>query len=109
MINIVLFIVMIMSTQKKINRTEFIDELADKLGSSKAHAEKFLNEFIDLVTQKLTADYHVNLTGFGQYRVTNRRARTGVNPKTGQKMSIGSSKSVRFKPGKTLKELIRTK
>jgi DNA-binding protein HU-beta len=93
--------------QKKLNRTEFIEELSIKLGVSKSQVEKFMNGFIDLVTEKLTSGFDVNLTGFGLFRVTTRQARQGINPKTGQKMSIPASKSVGFKVGKTLKEAVR--
>jgi DNA-binding protein HU-beta len=96
-----------MSTSKKINRTEFIEELALKLGIAKAQVEKFLNAFIDLITDKLVEGYDINLTGFGMFRTTKRQAREGVNPKTGVKMKIAASKSVGFKAGKTLKEAVR--
>lgn len=96
-----------MSMQKKVNRTEFIEELALKLGVSKSQVEKYMNGFVDLITEKLTSGYDVNLTGFGIFRVTKRQSRVGINPKTGQKMNIAASKSVGFKVGKTLKEAVR--
>jgi DNA-binding protein HU-alpha len=49
----------------------------------------------------------VNLTGFGMFKISRRKARDGINPKTGQKMRIPASKSVGFKAGKTIKEAIR--
>lgn len=97
----------IMSIQKKLNRTEFIEELSSNLGVSKSQVEKFLNGFIDLVTEKLTSGFSVNLTGFGLFKVVTRQPRIGINPKTGQKMDIPASKSVGFKVGKTLKEAVK--
>jgi DNA-binding protein HU-beta len=97
----------VMSMQKKLNRTEFVEELAIKLGVSKSQVEKFLNGYIDLVTEKLCAGFEVNITGFGLFRVAHRQSRVGINPKTGQKMNIPASKSVGFKVGKTLKEAVR--
>jgi DNA-binding protein HU-beta len=93
--------------QKKLNRTEFIEELAVKLGVSKSQVEKFVNGFMELITEKLISGIEVNLTGFGLFRVTTRQARVGINPKSGQKMDIPASKSVGFKVGKTLKEAVR--
>jgi len=101
------YLIFAMATPQKINRTEFIDELANKLGLSKSQVEKMLVGFIDVVTEKLISGYEINLTGFGIFRVTQRQARDGINPKTGAKMKIAASKSVGFKAGKTLKEAVR--
>lgn len=92
---------------KKVNRTELIEALAEKLGSSKAQAEKFLNGFVDVVTEKLSNGYDVNITGFGSFRVVTRAARKGVNPKTREPMQIPASTSVSYKVGKTLREAVR--
>jgi DNA-binding protein HU-beta len=91
----------------KINRTELIDALASSVGVSKAQAEKFLNSFVDVVTAHLKKGNEVNITGFGIYRVVERKPRMGVNPKTRQPMKIGSSVSVAWRVGKTLKEAVR--
>ena len=92
---------------KKINRTEFIDQLATKLTISKAKAEEMLSAFIELVTENLIGGTEVNLTGFGVFRPVARKARDGVNPKNGTKMKIKASKGVGFKVGKTLKEAVK--
>lgn len=92
---------------KKINRTEFIDQLATKLTISKAKAEEMLSSFIELVTENLISGTEVNLTGFGVFRPVARKARDGVNPKNGTKMKIKASKGVGFKVGKTLKEAVK--
>lgn len=91
----------------KINRTELISLLAEKLGISKAQAEKFLNSFVEVVTDTLVAGDEVNITGFGSFRKVTRSARNGVNPKTGERMQIPASNSVSFKAGKTLKEAVK--
>jgi len=101
------FYQIIMSTTKKINRTEFIEQLAAKLGISKVKAEEILNAFIDTITENLVSNVEVNLTGFGVFKQVVRSERDGVNPKTGAKMKIAASKSVGFKVGKTLKEAVK--
>ena len=49
----------------------------------------------------------MNITGFGAYKVSNRAARNGVNPKTGEKIKIAAMKTPVFRAGKTLKEAVR--
>jgi DNA-binding protein HU-beta len=95
-----------MSTTK-INRTEFVNQLSNKLAISKIKAEESLTAFIDLITENLTAGTEVNLTGFGVFRIVKRKERDGVNPKSGEKMKIKASKGVAFKVGKTFKEAVK--
>ena len=72
---------------------------------SKAEAERALNAVLGAVKKGLKGKSHkVQLIGFGTFEVKTRKARTGVNPQTGKKIKIKASKTVRFKPGKALKE-----
>ena len=91
----------------KINRTELIEALSIDAGASKAQAEKFLNSFVDVITNHLKKGNEVNITGFGIYRVVKRKPRKGINPKTREPMQIGASVSVAWRVGKTLKEIVR--
>ncbi len=93
----------------KINRTDFIDLLATSLGISKAQAENIVNTFIDTIIENVAAGKDVNLTGFGSFYQVTRKAREGVNPKTGQRMKIGASKSAGFRVGKKFKDTIQAK
>lgn len=94
---------------KKINRTELIEALAMAMGVSKAQAEKYLNTFVEVVTDHLKKGDEVNITGFGIFRVVERKSRMGINPKTRQPMKIAASKSVAYRVGKTLREAVRKK
>ncbi len=96
-----------MANKNKVNRTELIEALGQELDVSKAQAERFLNGFITVVTDKLVSGYDVNITGFGVFRVVTRAARKGVNPKTGEPIQIAESTSVAYKVGKTLKEAVK--
>lgn len=91
----------------KINRTEFINQLASKLGISKVKAEEILSVFTETITENLVNGIEVNLTGFGVFKQVVRSERDGVNPKTGVKMKIQASKGVVFRAGKTLKEAVK--
>ncbi|NJS41934.1 DNA-binding protein HU [Candidatus Gracilibacteria bacterium] len=68
---------------------------------------KILKVFIRDNHGKPKKGKEVNATGFGIFRVVKRKERMGVNPKTGKAMKIGSSVSVAWRVGKTLKEAIR--
>ena len=71
---------------------------------SKSSAEKFFNAFIDVLKNGLAEDGSVQISGFGSFLVTERKARKGRNPKTGEEIDIKASKTIRFRPGKKLKE-----
>ena len=89
-----------------MNKTELVETLVkdkDAGLESKAAAERALNAMIDCIKKGLKKDKSVQLVGFGTFSVKKRKARTGVNPQTGQKIKIKASKTVGFKPGKALK------
>ena len=73
-------------------------ELSAELGS------EVLNHIVDEITLALSRDDSVSLPNFGSFQVSERNARTGRNPKTGEPLQIAASRSVRFKAGKGLKE-----
>ncbi len=87
-----------------MTKTELIDGLSNKLAMSKADAEKTINIVLDDIVAALKAGDRVNISGFGTFSVSDRHARTGRNPKTGEAIQISASRSARFKPGKQLKD-----
>ena len=89
-----------------MNKTELITAIADKTGLSKKDAEKALKAFTETVTAELTAGEKVQIVGFGTFEVSERAAREGRNPHTGETLSIAASKAPRFKAGKALKDAI---
>ncbi len=96
-----------MSVTKKANRTDLIESLAVSLGTSKSQAEKSLNSVLDSIVELVSKGYDVGLTGFGTFRKVTRKARNGINPKTGAKMKIPASISVGFKVGKSFKDSVK--
>ena len=87
-----------------MNKSELVDAVAKSLSSpSRADAERTVNAVIDALKAGIKKDKVVQLIGFGTFKVTERKARTGVNPKTGEKIKIKKSKSVKFAAGKDLK------
>jgi DNA-binding protein HU-beta len=87
-----------------MTKTELIDGLAGKLSMSKADAEKAINVILDDIVAALKNGERVNISGFGTFSVSERAARTGRNPKTGETIQISASRSARFKPGKQMKD-----
>lgn len=89
-----------------MNKTELVAAMADQAGLSKKDAEKALKAFTDVVSEELKKDGKVQLVGFGTFEVSERAAREGRNPATGEAMTIKASKAPKFKAGKALKDLI---
>lgn len=88
-----------------MNKAELVSNVKKALGkdTSKAAADKAVAATIDSIAGALKKGKHVQLIGFGTFKVVNRKARLGVNPKTGEKIKIKASKTVKFAAGKELK------
>ncbi len=85
-----------------------IDKLAEGADLSKKQAEEALSAFVGAITKALQADDKVAITGFGTFSVSQRKARTGVNPQNPtEKIQIPAVKVPKFKAGKTLKDAIK--
>ena len=92
-----------------MNKTELIAAVAEQAEISKKDSEKALKAFIDVVTEQLKKGDKVQLVGFGTFEVSERAAREGRNPQTGETMKIEASKAPKFKAGKALKDLVNEK
>ena len=91
-----------------MNKTELIAAMADQAGLSKKDTEKALKAFTDVVAEELRKDGKVQLVGFGTFEVSNRAAREGRNPQSGEVMKIEASKAPKFKAGKALKDMVNS-
>ena len=89
-----------------MNKTELIAAVAEKSELSKKDADKAVKAFIDVVSSELKKGEKIQLVGFGTFEVSERAARDGRNPLTGEPMKIKASKSPKFKAGKALKDMI---
>ena len=89
-----------------MNKTEFIAAVAEKAEISKKDSEKALKAFVDVDAEQLKAGDKVQLVGFGTFEVSERAAREGRNPQTGETMTIAACKAPKFKAGKALKDAI---
>ena len=89
-----------------MNKTELIAAMAEGAEISKKDAEAALKAFTDVIAQELKANNKVQIVGFGTFEVSERAAREGRNPQTGETMTIAASKAPKFKAGKALKDMI---
>ena len=87
-----------------MNKVELVASMAEKAELTKVDAEKALKAFIDVLTEEMKNGGKVQLVGFGTFEVSERAARTGRNPQTGEIIEIKASKAPKFKAGKALKD-----
>ena len=89
-----------------VNRAQLVEKIQKELGgdTSKACADRALAAVINSIKVSVKKSKAVQLIGFGTFKVVNRKARVGVNPKTGAKIKIAASKSVKFSPGADFKK-----
>lgn len=87
-----------------MNKTELVAAIAEQAELSKKDAEKALKAFTDVVAEELKKGEKVQLVGFGTFEVSERAAREGRNPQTGETMKIEASRTPKFKAGKALKD-----
>ena len=89
-----------------MTKSELIDAIAETAELSKADASKALSATLESVTDALKAGEKVALIGFGTFSVSQRAARTGKNPQTGEALAIPASKAAKFKAGQQLKDAV---
>jgi len=90
-----------------MNKQAVVDAVADKTGLSKKDAEMAIAAMIDVITEELQRKGKVAFTGFGTFSTSDRAARQGVNPATGEKIQIAATTVPKFKAGKSLKDAVK--
>jgi len=90
-----------------MTKDQLVEAVAAKVGVSKKQGEEFMEAILDEITKTLQKNDKVVLTGFGAFVVSHRKARAGVNPKTGAKIQIPAMKVPKFRAGKALKEAVK--
>jgi len=89
-----------------MNKTELIDHIATKADISKATAGRSLDAMIAAIKATLKEGNSVTLVGFGTFAVSQRAARAGRNPRSGEAIDIKEAKVPKFRPGKALKDAL---
>ena len=91
-----------------MNKSELVTALSEETNFSKKDVAKVLAAFTRIIERTLKKGGKVSLTGFGTYWTSKRPARVGINPATKERINLPAVNVPRFKPGKHLKEQIRT-
>ena len=89
-----------------MNKTELIAAVAEKTDLSKKDADAAVSAVLGAITDALKAGDKIQLVGFGTFEVRNRAANQGLNPRTGETMTVPASKVPAFKAGKALKDAV---
>jgi len=89
-----------------MNKSELIEAMASKADITKSAAGDALDAMLDAITATLKEGDSLALVGFGTFSVSERAARTGRNPRTGDTIQIKASKNAKFKAGKALKDAL---
>lgn len=87
-----------------MTKNDLADGIAQRTGLAGTQARQALDTAIDLISDELASGGEVSIAGFGKFSVSNRAARQGRNPATGETIQIAASKSAKFSPAKGLKD-----
>lgn len=91
-----------------MNKSEFAAAIADKVGLSKKQGDDVINAIVEIITDTLSANDEVAISGFGTFSSKVRAGRMGVNPQDpDKKIQIPPTKVAKFKPGKGLKDALK--
>ncbi len=91
-----------------MNKSDVIDKVAGAAKVGKQQAESVLDAFFDTVKSAVGSGDRVGWPGFGSFSATQRTARTGRNPQTGQPVKIPASRAVKFSAGSALKDFMKS-
>ena len=89
-----------------MTKAELVEKVANQINLTKKQTEVVVNTVFTSITDSLAEGKKVELRGFGSFRIRQRNARVGRNPKSGQKVDVPSKKVPFFKAGKELREQV---
>jgi len=89
-----------------MTKTELVEAVQEKTGLTKKDVSSVVDATMDAIAEALVKGDKVSLVGFGTFQVSHRKARTGKNPQTGEKLEIPARNVPKFTPGKTLKNKV---
>ncbi len=87
-----------------MNKKELVDIVSEKKNLTKKEAESLVDTVFDTMIDSILSGDKVLISGFGTFKVNQRKERVGVSPKTKESMVIPASKTVSFKPSNRLKD-----
>jgi len=93
--------------RRTVTKQEFVDAVADAAGMSKRDAGAAVDAVLDTITDALKNREAITFTGFGKFSTSDRAARMGVNPRTGEKVHIAATTVPKFTAGSALKSAVK--
>ncbi len=90
-----------------MTKSEFVDQVADRSGLSKRDAGEAVDAVLETIEDTLKRGSDIVFSGFGKFHVSNRSAREGRNPATGEKIHIKASRVPKFSAGAGLKKAVK--
>ena len=91
---------------KTITRLDLVNHLNEKLGLNKVESKELVEAFFDEIKKSLIDNEEVKISGFGNFKILNKKERPGRNPRTGEPAVISARKVVTFKAGQKLRKKI---
>ena len=92
-----------------MNKNELIEQVAGKIGLTKSAVTDVVEAVLEAITGTLVGGEEVRLTGFGSFRISERKASEGRNPRTGETIKIEAAKNIKFRQGTDLKERVNSR
>ncbi len=92
-----------MTAMETLTKADLAQHLMDRLQLGKKDADLLVNTFLESVVASLRAGEGVELRGFGSFRLRDRKARQGRNPRSGENIQVPPKRVVYFKLGKELR------
>lgn len=90
-----------------MTKSEFVDHVAQKSGLEKGQSGKAVDAVLAVIEETLARGGEISFSGFGKFHVTDRSARQGVNPRTGEAIQIAASRVPKFSAGSGLKKAVK--
>ncbi|TET08761.1 HU family DNA-binding protein [Candidatus Aerophobetes bacterium] len=90
-----------------MNKAELVEKVSNQTGLTKKTSREAIDAVISALTDSLAREEKVTLVGLGTFQVTERKARRGKNPRTGEEIQIPAKKVPKFRPGKGLREKVK--
>jgi nucleoid DNA-binding protein len=87
-------------------KTDLIERVAIRTNLNKSQTKKVVDSFINTITESLSEGSDIEIRGFGSFRIRERNARIGMNPKSGERINIPAKKVPYFRAGKSLKLIV---
>jgi integration host factor subunit alpha len=87
-----------------LTKKEITENISDKIGLKKKESMDIVDSVFEIIKDELAKGKPVMISGFGKWTVSNKRARKGRNPQTGEPITIEARKVVTFKPSKRLRK-----